>query len=331
MDAKRYPIAAAIRQFSQTLGIDLSEIVSDLGLPASYCEGEEAGVDAMTYFRLADLAARYMGGVEGAFRVAEGAAKGPLQSTLLAFSASPNTATGLKRLAVFKPLMAPIRLLIEDEADGLSLGFEASHDSHQLPPFTQVMELAFFTELIRTFTAHKVLPREVVLPKGVPPSEASRSYFGGVVRAGEAARLTLSRVDADRPLLTRDTEFYSLIEAQLLSRLRASLGMDGIADQVRTALVDMLPSGRVSIEQVAQALRLSKRTLQRKLSQDGLSFQQVLDDTRAGLAMTYLRDQGLSIQEVSYLLAFSDPNSFHRAFRLWTGMTPAQARLEQSA
>jgi AraC-like DNA-binding protein len=71
---------------------------------------------------------------------------------------------------------------------------------------------------------------------------------------------------------------------------------------------------------------MSKRSLQRRLKDEGLTFQAILDDTRADLAMTYLRDQNLSAEEISYLLAYRDPNSFYRAFQDWTGMTPAQAR-----
>ncbi|MEM6660958.1 MAG: AraC family transcriptional regulator, partial [Pseudomonadota bacterium] len=60
--------------------------------------------------------------------------------------------------------------------------------------------------------------------------------------------------------------------------------------------------------------------------EEGTSFRKVLDDLRCELAVSYLRNEEMRIEEVSYLLAFTDPNSFYRAFRSWTGMTPAEAR-----
>lgn len=85
------------------------------------------------------------------------------------------------------------------------------------------------------------------------------------------------------------------------------------------------PSSRGG-ERVAQALHLSQRTLQRRLQEEGTSYQQLLDDTRRDMADQYLQQPGLTLLEVAYLLGFADPSNFFRAFRRWFGCTPNEYR-----
>ena len=77
---------------------------------------------------------------------------------------------------------------------------------------------------------------------------------------------------------------------------------------------------------VARRLAVSTRTLQRRLSEEGTSFQQELNGLRADLARHYLTNSRYSSAEISFLLGYSDPNSFIRAFHAWTGQTPESAR-----
>ncbi len=97
--------------------------------------------------------------------------------------------------------------------------------------------------------------------------------------------------------------------------------------RVQRTLVDILPAGgAATVNAVCTHLAMSRRSLQRKLKEEGENFQSVLEATRSELSMHYLKRADLSVQEISYLLAYRDPNSFYRAFHGWTGMTPGQAR-----
>ncbi|MFE3057864.1 helix-turn-helix domain-containing protein [Nocardia sp. NPDC059239] len=80
------------------------------------------------------------------------------------------------------------------------------------------------------------------------------------------------------------------------------------------------------MDTIARKLTLSKRTLQCRIEAESTSFQQILDMTRNDLAKHYLGNTGLSGAEISFLLGFSEPNSFYRAFRVWTGTTPDKLR-----
>jgi AraC-like DNA-binding protein len=91
-------------------------------------------------------------------------------------------------------------------------------------------------------------------------------------------------------------------------------------------LLETLPAGVSSIEAVAQRLALSKRSLQRHLGDEAVSFQDVLNRVRQELAQHYLINSSISPGEISWLLGFQESNSFIRAFRGWTGKTPGAYR-----
>ena len=96
--------------------------------------------------------------------------------------------------------------------------------------------------------------------------------------------------------------------------------------RVRAALLEGLPSGLASIEAITRKLAMSRRTLQRRIEAEGTSFQAILRDTREALARHYLERTALPAAEISFLLGFDEPNSFYRAFRGWTGLTPDSVR-----
>ncbi len=96
--------------------------------------------------------------------------------------------------------------------------------------------------------------------------------------------------------------------------------------QVHEAIVSTLPTGLPTMDKVARALATSHRTLRRRLSDEGLTFERVRDDTLAAIARDRLQDRRETLAEVAYVLGFSEVRAFHRAFRRWTGVTPGEYR-----
>lgn len=99
-----------------------------------------------------------------------------------------------------------------------------------------------------------------------------------------------------------------------------------VRERVRASLLEQLPAGSSSTEAVARDLMMSSRTLQRRLKDEGTTFQAILDDTREALARHHLSASDLSTGEISFLLGYEDARSFYRAFHAWTGQTPNLAR-----
>ncbi len=105
--------------------------------------------------------------------------------------------------------------------------------------------------------------------------------------------------------------------------------MPAIVDAWRKTLVPLIREGKTSLAALAEAHHTSPRSLQRRLSEQGTSFQQLLDNTRQHLAEGHLRDAKLDLAEIVLLLGYSEQSAFTRAFRSWTGLAPAQWRRQQ--
>lgn len=109
----------------------------------------------------------------------------------------------------------------------------------------------------------------------------------------------------------------------LLKELEASKSVRG---KVERLLMPLLHKGEVSMDAVAEKLAMSRQTLFRKLKAEGTSFEKLLDELRHRLAVSYLSNRKVSINETAYLVGFSDPAAFSRAFKRWTGTSPRAMR-----
>ena len=101
---------------------------------------------------------------------------------------------------------------------------------------------------------------------------------------------------------------------------------DSYAARVRSALMELLPSGECAIEDVAAKLGYSKRSLQRKLQEENTNFQKQLNHTRELLAKYYVGSTDMRTEDIAYLLGYQDTSSFLRAFAVWTGQTVSEYR-----
>lgn len=144
-------------------------------------------------------------------------------------------------------------------------------------------------------------------------------------------RLIFDQASFEQPLPGANAELArhnDLIALQYLARF----DREHIRTSVEAVLITRLTQGEPSQDEVAHALSMSARTLQRKLAGEHLTYTALLDETRCSLALSYLRDSKRCVSEVTYLLGFSDVSSFTRAFRRWTGHPPSAWRqLETSS
>jgi len=331
MQSRGYKITPFLTHACKTFGFRPARVLARAGLSVDYLAHEGRGLDAAAWFAALEALVTEAGSPDRAMELGRALATGPLHPALIAFSASPDIRTGLNRVALFKPLIAPVALVIEEQGGVLSITLTSADVTAGLLPSTAIMEVSYFLELLRTFASEQITPQFVTLPAQVQITDAFRRFAGCEILFGDQAGIALRVADASLPIISADTAVYRAIEQELIVRLTSLSGAIGMADRVRREIRDMLPSGRVSAEAVAGRLRVSTRSLQRKLKDEGVSFQTILDETRAALALIYLRDRKLSTEETSFLLAYRDPNSFYRAFSDWTGMTPAEARAASSA
>lgn len=139
--------------------------------------------------------------------------------------------------------------------------------------------------------------------------------------------LELDRAALDWPVPRADARLWRVIErhAEAVLSARPDVALS-TADRVRRLLSSTLGEGDATLAAVSAKLKTSERTLQRKLADEGVSFDTLLDELRRDLALRYLADPKIAIAEIAYLLGYSEPSPFHRAFKRWTGRTPSDAR-----
>ena len=132
--------------------------------------------------------------------------------------------------------------------------------------------------------------------------------------------------DLDLPIPGADETLAGYLSKYAEQILASLVDGETIKHQVRATVWSLLGEGPPSLEQVAAALRMTPRTLQRRLAAEGTSVKREVRDTRKAMALAVLRDHSHSINDIAFLLGYSEPSAFFRSFKRWTGTTPRRFR-----
>ena len=228
-----------------------------------------------------------------------------------------------------KAVASESRLTVTETAQGLVL--QQHYMRYQTGEFPIVVDSALVTFLhICRFNYGDVLdPVEVNLMRE-KPEQAGRYYaaFRCPVNFSQPVNNLVLPIEAvDRPIPSANLKLAQMHD-RVLQEYLAEQDRGDLITRVRESIIQQLPSGDANKDQVAADLLMSSRTLQRRLSEEGTNFAEVLNDTRKELAQQYIEDDSLPIKEISYLLGFSEAANFTRAYKRWTGMTPTGVRVD---
>jgi AraC-like DNA-binding protein len=159
-----------------------------------------------------------------------------------------------------------------------------------------------------------------------PSDEPYIRFFGAPVRFGcDAVTLILPSTDVVVPLRGACPELAQFHDDLATKRL-AEVERGDVVANVRARIVELLPSGRCDKGTIATALSMSGSALQQRLIERRTGFREVLNDIRRELACSHLRQSGVSVTEIAFLLGFNDVSNFTRAFKRWTGTSPTRFR-----
>jgi AraC-like DNA-binding protein len=156
-----------------------------------------------------------------------------------------------------------------------------------------------------------------------------KSFFGCDVEfCADRDEIIFAAPVASLPIVGRDNYLNDLLRRYAEAALADHPKERGaLRSAVEGVLPQLLPHARASISNVAKRLAMSTRTLSRKLREEGVAFAELLEETRAALAKSYLAERDLPVSEIAWLLGYREVSSFNHAFKRWTGMTPRQFRL----
>jgi AraC-like DNA-binding protein len=309
-------------------GLDIPTLLDAAGLDAARLDEPEGRFTIDEVSLLWELAVARSGKPTLGLDKALAATYGKLGVVGYAMMACPTLLAAAQRLQRCMDVVsnAATYALQEDTA---GCWFELGHLGGERPVPRQRSEygvltlLCFFSWI--TGRDFKPLAVEFVFPRS---EHAARheAVYGCPVRYGQTGnRALLSWGDLALPLPARDATIAALhdrLVEQELQRLETS----AVSHRVRHFLATRLSDAEPRRELAAAALMMSDRTLQRRLREEGTSFQQLLDDTRRELAQLYLRRPRSPLKQVAGQLGFEDPSNFYRACRRWFGESPGRYR-----
>ena len=250
----------------------------------------------------------------------------------LAALSTENFGTAVEQMARYKQLTCPEEILQTKDSDEWRIQFHWLLADEVEPPVLIECCFAWVLSVARHGTGTRISPLRVELVQPRAHVKTIERHFGCPVLSGAPQNAIVFRAaDAERPFVTRNAELLAMLAPQFEEELRQESKDENFLERVRIAIQQKLTGQRPTIEDIADALHVSARTMQRRLQEEGSSFQRVLEEARHQLARDYLNNSVLELNEAAYLLGYNDSNSFVRAFRSWEGIPPARWREEQRA
>ena len=250
----------------------------------------------------------------------------------LAALSAENFGAAMEQMARYKQLTCPEEIVQRKKGEEWSIQFKWLLADEIEPQVLIEAAFAWVLSIARTGTGTRITPVRVEFLRPRDHMKQLERHFGCEVVCGASRNaIVFKAADAELPFVTRNAELLGMLAPQFEEELKRESEGANLVERVRLAVQQKLTGRRPTIEDIADALHISSRTLQRRLQEEGFNFQKVLEEARHQLARHYLNNSVLELNEAAYLLGYEDSNSFVRAFRTWEGVPPARWRENQKA
>lgn len=308
--------------------ISVPAVLRRAGLPAGFFRQEKIYVSTSELFAFwravgqtsADSAIGLKLGTEPRFE--------RFQPTAIAAVCSHSFRDALQRINRYKQLTCPEEIRARKSRDEAFVEFIYTQSEELQPDVMVDLVLSWILAIGRRGTDGQITPLRLELTRPPLNRELLESHFGCRVRfkAGRNA-LVFRNSDLDQPFVTHNEDLLNALGAQLESELQERHSSADISEQVKYTLKRSLAGKRPTLPQVARELCMSSRTLQRRLTNADITFQQLVEGTRREMARHYLQHSAVELTETAFLLGYEDANSFFRAFQGWEGTSPGEWRV----
>lgn len=233
----------------------------------------------------------------------------------------------LQRMARYKQLTCPEEIRIAERGNECAVHLLWLLADETEPAVLIDACFAWIVGIGRRGTGRLVNPKRVELQRAEAHRKIYEQHFRCPVKFGARQNvLVFEKADVERPFVTHNADLLAIVAPQLEAELTQQLARKTMSEQVKGILKMLLAGQRPGLDTVAGELRVSTRTLQRRLTGERATFQQLMEDARRELARHYLLHSSLELNETAYLLGHEDANSFFRAFHYWEGTSPGEWR-----
>lgn len=309
-------------------GIDPASVLRKAGLPLTLCTDEDSQLtpeQCMSIWRAVGELSEDPGlGLKVGSQIPPAA----LPPAMMAPHYARDFRDALTRYARFLQISRFSQLSIRELKKESSVEWKWSSTMAGELLFLTDVTFALLVEMGRRGTEHPLNPKRVELKRPPERTGVHRTHFKCPVRFNAPRNLLIFHTaDLDRPFVTYNSELLEMLQPTP-AKVRRTSGAVSVTERVRWILKQILSSGRPDAPAVARELGLSLRTLQRRVTDEGHSFRELLAQVRQELCVEYLNEPDIQIQEIAFLLGYEDVTSFYRAFRALEGTTPALKRIE---
>jgi len=329
---KAFVQVAAIIGVTEALrraGCNPDKICQAVGLQPADLRDPDASIPLPAYLNLLELAARRSG--DDCFGLRFGDGYDPGNYGALGFVAlnSPTIGAGLLNVGRYLGVMRyHCRVVLEVENRLARLRYRLAAGSVSLRRQDAEMALARMCRGIRAVLGGDWAPREVHFEHPLPQDGTPhREIFRTQVHFGQPMNAMIFDQDVlDVEIPSADSRLLRILEGFLEEELSRRRADPDLVQRVRRQVLDSLGSGVPGIAEVASSAGMSVRTLQRRLGEQGLTYNKLVDDLRHELSLQYLEAREVSISEIAFLLGYSEASAFDRAFRRRSGVSPLEFR-----
>ena len=318
------PVARALR----LQGVDPLDVLEEVGIDGAKAANPDWRVSHTDFNRLMNRCVELTGEEAFGLLAAEQLQPQVLHALGLAWLASDTVYDGLRRLVRFGKLVSTtLDLDLREEGDLVHIDLGRHVDMDDFAFANRDYAVGMVVRMSQLTVGEFLAPVGVAIERPLPTTPERWEYMlsSRVDFDAKCTTISWSRADIMEPLVTGDPALARVNDEQTQAYLDSFLAQT-TSREVVDKIIERLPDGPPSQQQIAESMHVSNRTLQRKLKDEGTSFMDLLQDTRLQLARKYLRQRNRSVVETSYLLGFSEPSTFSRAFKRWTGVAPAEFR-----
>jgi AraC-like DNA-binding protein len=318
-------LAPALLRWAAARGLDVALVAARGGLEVADAERDDAAITARAMASMLDALADLAGDPQIGLQLPASLTFRRYDAGALAARVAPTPRAALEAVAKYAPLVFP-RLEARVECTVSEVAIHASFAAAPRGFGHHVDEYLLALVLHHCRRGNVAIhPLRVWLTSPRPPGDLPTLGTTEVEFGAESTGLALRRGDAEQTFPSFDPMLVAVADQIASAALAHAPRPNALAATVATKIESLLP-GDVSADAIAAALKMSARTLQRRLEDEGIRFSTVLDETRASTAKKFLADPKLALAEVAYKIGFSDLATFSRAFKRWTGVPPGTFR-----
>ncbi len=317
--------AAAIVTALMAAGADVQAVLAEAGISPAELGDPERRFPREAMLTLWRAACRATGDSAFALHVAERATYGSFGVLEYIARSSSTLGEALTRVARYVRLLDDVaEIAFVNTSEELTIVPRLS-DAWPIPGDVMEGLLAMTVRLARELTGDaRLLPRAVEFQHAAPPDTREHTrVFGLTVRFGAARNgVTFARAALALPVARADPALSAILDRHAQELLRRLPPVGTFSQRVRALLAAELRGGNAALEPVAARLRVSTRTLRRRLKDEGTSLTELLDELRRELALGYVDERAMTLDAIAFELGFADARAFRRAFKRWTGRAP---------